>query len=67
LNNCAPCHGANAQGDDGPSLHHLPLSAADLFSTISNGIKGEMPAFKGKLKDPDIKAIAAYVHSLAGK
>jgi cytochrome c oxidase cbb3-type subunit 3 len=67
LNNCAPCHGANAQGDDGPSLHNLSFTQDQIASTIDNGFKGQMPAFKGKLKDADINSIAAYVHSLKGK
>ena len=64
LTNCAPCHGAQAQGDDGPNLHKLGLPDDAIASTVTNGIKGEMPSFAKKVKDKDLKAVVAYVHSL---
>lgn len=64
ITNCAPCHGAQAQGDDGPNLHKLGLSDDAIASTVTTGVKGEMPSFAKKLKDNDLKAVVAYVHSL---
>lgn len=63
LTNCSPCHGADAEGDDGPNLHHKGLPDSFIASTLDNGIKGEMPPFGGKLKAPEVKALVAYVHS----
>lgn len=64
LSNCAPCHGAQAQGDDGPNLHKLGLPDDAILSTVTAGIKDEMPSFSSKLKGGDLKAVVAYVHSL---
>lgn len=64
LSNCAPCHGAQAQGDDGPNLHHIGLTPEAISSTVTHGIKDEMPSFKTKIKGADLKAVVAYVHSL---
>jgi len=64
LSNCAPCHGANAQGDDGPNLHHANLGEDRISSTVTLGVKDEMPSFRSKLKGGDLKAVVAYVHSL---
>ena len=64
LSNCAPCHGAQAMGDDGPNLHHLGLPDAVIASTVTNGVKDQMPPFGKKLKAGDLKAVVAYVHSL---
>ena len=64
ITNCAPCHGAQAEGDDGPNLHKLGLPDDVITSTVTNGVKGEMPSFAKKLKDNDLKAVVAYVHSL---
>jgi mono/diheme cytochrome c family protein len=64
LSNCAPCHGAQAQGDDGPNLHKLGLPESVISSTVTHGIKDEMPSFAVKLKGDNLKAVVAYVHSL---
>ncbi len=64
LTNCAPCHGANAQGDDGPNLHALQLPDAVIAEAIQNGFKNEMPPFGKKLKAGEVKLLTAYVHSL---
>lgn len=64
LSNCAPCHGANAQGDDGPNLHKLGLPNDTIALTVSTGVKNEMPSFEKKLKENDLKAIVSYVHTL---
>ncbi|WP_165863947.1 c-type cytochrome [Capsulimonas corticalis] len=64
LTNCAPCHGADAQGDDGPSLRHKGLPEAAISGAVTHGFQGEMPAFGGKLNAPDQQAVVSYVQSL---
>ena len=64
VNNCAACHGTNAQGDDGPNLRGLKMSDATIQSIIVTGFKGQMPSFKLKLKAPDIKALISYLRTL---
>lgn len=62
--NCAPCHGEDAHGDEGPDLHGLVKSDARLATVIKGGIKGEMPAFAKKFTDSDVQALLAYLRSL---
>jgi len=64
LSNCAPCHGAQAQGDDGPNLHRLGLPDDAISSMVTQGVKDEMPSFRSKLKGGALKAVVAYVRSL---
>jgi len=62
--NCAPCHGDDARGDEGPSLHNLAKSDARIMAIIKGGIKGEMPAFAKKFKEADVQALVSYVRTL---
>jgi mono/diheme cytochrome c family protein len=62
--NCAHCHGNDARGDEGPSLHNLTLSDARIAKRIKDGIKGEMPRFGAKLNDADVEALIAYLRTL---
>jgi mono/diheme cytochrome c family protein len=62
--NCAPCHGDDARGDEGPDLHGLAKSDARIATIIRGGIKGEMPAFEKKFKDVDVQALIAYLRTL---
>lgn len=62
--NCAHCHGDDARGDEGPDLHNLKKSDGRISKVISQGIKGEMPAFGSKLKDEDVKALIAFLRTL---
>lgn len=64
VTNCSPCHGADAQGDDGPNLHHKGLPDLFIAASIKTGFKGEMPPFAVKLKALEVKVLVAYVHSL---
>jgi mono/diheme cytochrome c family protein len=67
--NCAGCHtlkNANANGQVGPNLDNLKPDAATVQRQVTNG-GGAMPAFKGQLSDAEIKAVAQYVASVAGK
>ena len=81
-NNCAPCHGAGAQGAVGyPNLNDDEWlwggKLADIQTTLEHGIRwdadkdtrsGAMPAFgkDGTLKADEIKNVAQYVRSLSG-
>jgi mono/diheme cytochrome c family protein len=67
--NCAGCHvlkDANASGKVGPNLDDLKPDDATVQRQVENG-GGAMPAFKGQLSDAQIKAVAQYVASVAGK
>jgi mono/diheme cytochrome c family protein len=62
--NCAHCHGDDARGDEGPSLHNLLKSDARLTRIIKGGIKGEMPSFVKKFNDADVQDLIEYLHTL---
>jgi len=64
LKNCAHCHGAAARGDEGPDLHQLDWTDAQIISRIRHGKPGQMTAFAGKLSPEEISALAAFVSSL---
>src|SRR5437868_7917629 len=66
LMNCAHCHGDDAHGDEGPDLHNLHRSDARIHEVITAGIKGEMPSFRKKLADPDVRQLIAYLRTLQG-
>lgn len=61
---CASCHGANGQGAFGPSLYNSDLPDARIATIIKNGVKGRMPAFGSKYKDPQVQALTVYIRSL---
>lgn len=73
---CAMCHGADGSGNTpagkamkAPSFSDPALikaSDTDLIAATKNG-KGKMPAYAGKLTDPQIKDVIAYVRSLQKK
>ena len=62
--NCAPCHGDDARGDEGPTLYDLAKSDARIGAIIKSGIKGEMPSFAKKFSDGDVQALIAYLRTL---
>ena len=71
--NCAACHGDNAQGDreqGAPNLSDaLWLFGGDketIINTITNSRFGVMPAWQGRITDAQIKQVAFYVHQLGG-
>jgi mono/diheme cytochrome c family protein len=69
--NCASCHtlkAAGATGAVGPNLDELEPSLATVEHQVVNG-GGVMPAFgkEGTLNAKEIKAVATYVSSVAGK
>ena len=66
---CSSCHtlkDAGATGTVGPNLDQLKPPFALVQHQVING-GSVMPAFKGKLTDAQIKAVATYVSSVAGK
>jgi cytochrome c oxidase cbb3-type subunit 3 len=78
--NCYACHGSKAEGLIGPNLTdaewiHSKGTYDDIVKQIHTGVPKEqsksgipMPPKGGStISDEDIKAIAAYVHSLAQK
>ncbi len=73
---CAMCHGADGSGSTpaGKAMKAVPFSSpdlikasdADLIAATKNG-KGKMPAYSGKLTDPQIKDAIAYIRTLQKK
>ncbi|WP_242337331.1 MULTISPECIES: c-type cytochrome [Anaeromyxobacter] len=64
---CAACHGKDGKGNTpmaqklgAKDLTTLTTSEADIAKTIENG-KGKMTAFKGKMTEAEIQAVAKYV------
>lgn len=73
VENCAACHGDNAEGlaDFGaPRLSDAiwlkGSSEAEIASQIRNPKHGVMPAWVDRLGEPTIKQLAVYVHTLGG-
>ena len=71
--NCVACHGEDGKGmkDLGsPNLtDNIWLYGGDLdtiIQTVTNGRKGVMPTWQGRLDDVTIKSLAVYIHSLGG-
>jgi mono/diheme cytochrome c family protein len=64
-NGCGWCHedGGRKAGKC-PQLMDSPRDDAFMINRIVGGSEGKMPAFGQQLKDTDIKAILAYIHSL---
>jgi len=66
---CSSCHtlaSAQATGTIGPNLDQLKPDEARVKHQVEVG-GGVMPAFKGKLSDAQITAVAKFVSSSAGK
>jgi mono/diheme cytochrome c family protein len=67
--NCASCHtlkAAGATGTVGPNLDGLKPAEAVVERQVTNG-GAVMPPFKSKLSSAEIKAVAKFVSSSAGK
>jgi cbb3-type cytochrome c oxidase subunit III len=71
--NCFDCHGADGTGSDPigstnltqPRLYLYGSDRASILQSINRGRRGLMPAFDGKLKPEEIKAVSVYVLSRA--
>lgn len=76
VKSCAPCHGKRGAADTpvAKSLGVKRLDAPDvqkkkdeeILAVIDRG-KGKMPSFAGKISEADVKAIVAFIRSLAKK
>jgi cytochrome c6 len=69
---CAMCHGPDGKGGkmgtkDFASPEVAGMSDAQLTEAITKGKPPKMPAYEGKLKESEIKDLAAYVRGLAKK
>ncbi|MBD2767918.1 c-type cytochrome [Hymenobacter sp. BT664] len=71
VTNCAPCHGANAEGKVGPNLtddywlHGGEIN--QVYKTIKFGVASKgMVAWKSKLAGKQILQLASYIKSLQG-
>lgn len=65
--NCAACHGQNAEGNIGGSLvdyASLGIPDRDTYLTIANGIEGAMPGFAATLDKEKIWSIVEFIKSL---
>ena len=63
--NCGSCHtltAAGTNGQVGPNLDKVPLSASEIESIVRGG-RGPMPAFDGRLSKAEISAVSAYVEA----
>ena len=70
---CAMCHGADGLGTTpaGKAMKAIPFNSpdlvkasdADLIAATKSG-KGKMPAYAGKLTDPQITEVIAYIRTL---
>ena len=60
---CIGCHGAQLQGNIGPSLHHLGDPDAKVARNIKNGFPGQMPAYKDQYTDTQINSLVAYIQT----
>lgn len=73
---CQMCHGPDGSGNTpaGKALKARPFtqpevlkeSDSDLLAVIKHG-KNKMPAFAGKLTDPQLADLLAYIHELQKK
>jgi cytochrome c6 len=74
---CSTCHAPDGSGSTqmGKTLGAPDLRSDDvqkktdgqLIDAITNGVGKKMPAYKGKLTDPQIKDLVGYVRGLAKK
>lgn len=73
LDNCASCHGEAGEGNrdlGAPALNNAIWlyggSEAAIRHTVTYSRWGVMPAFAGRLREAEIRAVALYVHQLGG-
>jgi cytochrome c oxidase cbb3-type subunit 3 len=73
--NCFDCHGDDATGNPAlgstnltkPELYLFGSDRATVLETINHGRRGTMPAFEGKLRPEEIKAVSVFVFWRAGR
>jgi len=73
MDNCTSCHGEDAKGNQKLGAPNLTdaiwLFGGDrktVIETITNGRKGVMPTWEGRLDPVTIKALAVYILNLSG-
>ncbi len=73
LDNCAACHGDGGEGDPfvgAPALNNQIWLYGGSYEAIRHSVYysrfGVMPGFADRLRDAEIRAVAAYVHQLGG-
>ena len=71
--NCAACHGEAGAGDyfvGAPALNDQVWLYGGTFETVRHSVYyarfGIMPGFENRLREAEIRAVAAYVHQLGG-
>ena len=71
--NCVSCHGEQAKGSQDLGAPDLTdaiwlygASPQQVVASVTNGRKGVMPAWEGRLDPVTIKSLTIYVHSLGG-
>ncbi len=73
MDNCASCHGEEAQGDiyqGAPNLADAIWLYGGSYDTIKETVTysryGVMPPWAGRLSEAEVRAVAVYVHQLGG-
>ncbi len=64
---CSSCHGEEGMGMDYVAPNIKTYSDKIMTTILNNGKKstiGEMPSFKGRLSDTQVKAVATYLRSI---
>lgn len=71
--NCAACHGEDARGVEGTGAPNLTDAdwvyggdAVSIRQTLIAGRQGQMPSWRSRLTEAEIRAMALYVEGLAG-
>jgi cytochrome c oxidase cbb3-type subunit III len=68
--NCAGCHSPGGGGGMGPPLTDdewiYGSEPENIFATIVEGRPNGMPSWRGKIANPQVWQLAAYVRSLGG-
>jgi mono/diheme cytochrome c family protein len=62
---CAACHGTDAEGGVAPPLVGLSLSSDEIADAIVSGV-GSMPAFSSELTGEEVEVLVEFMQLLAG-
>ena len=61
---CATCHGANADGGQGPGIARVALDYDEFLAKVRHS-GGEMPSFsKEQISDDEVKQVFEFLQSL---
>ena len=73
MDNCAACHGENAEGNQdlgapnlGDAIWFYGNTETEIATQIGKPKHGVMPAWLARLGEPTVKELAVFVHSLGG-